>query len=96
MWHLTQYSSIDGLASCFVICGQMLKDHGCWTGRVLFHRYESPAGQNCISRVKEFGSHPSHEALLTEIEDWIRHSLFERWTKGELWERETSQSPASV
>jgi len=81
------YHSIDGLSSCLVITAQLLAGKGCWTGRVIYNRFESPSGSELVCRTKEFGEHPTEVELVQDIEDWIRHSLFERWTAAEMPEQ---------
>jgi hypothetical protein len=84
MLKVYHYHSVDGLAGCFVISSQLLGGNGCWTGRVIFNRFESPASSEIVGRFKEFGEYPTEDDLLTDVHGWIRHSLFEHWTSAKM------------
>jgi len=84
MLKVYHYHSVDGLTGCFVITSQLHGGNGCWTGRVIYNRFASPASSENVSRCKEFGEYPTESDILNDVHTWIRHSLFEHWTSAKM------------
>jgi hypothetical protein len=87
MLKVVQFIDASRLNECFLVAAQPLQAEGAWEGRLLYFRFESIAPNSPrVPCVKDFGDHPTEQDLTEAVESWIRHQLFESWTKSELCE----------